>query len=350
VGYKTVERQVNVSAVVCTRNRYDSTLPLSLAAIATQTYKPIEVIVYDDSEVKIDLRKSHVYVSLFSMMDRFGIKWKVEFGNGAGQVCLHRRCIGEVKGDYIWRVDDDNIPESGVLAMLVGCMDGTVGAVGGLVCDPQHTATSTVASSRIEDIYLGLNRQWFDTSDTVPFEVDHLYSTFLYRKEAMKPDYYAVLSRVGHREETIATYLMKRAGWRLLVNPAAVTWHLKQPTGGIRDGDYELFRKDEEVFAGKLKEWGIKPRSWKVIALDNGIGDHYVFKKLLPDIRRRYPDLILAVCFTDVFIPTDIPLISIAEARNMTNIDEMNVYRYMADHKWTGSLEDAYRSMYGIDK
>lgn len=334
----------SVSAVVCTRNRTHTTLPMCLSAIVNQTYKPTEIIVYDDSPDKPDLRKIPHYSSLFAMINRKGIGWKVLFGTGEGQVLSHRRALTDAVGSFIWRVDDDDVPEPEVLGKLMSCMDDDVGAVGGLVLDPQYTTASTVASNNIEDIYLGLNRQWYSSTGSDIYPVDHLYSTFLFRKSAAKPEYYAELSRIGHREETIFTYSIKRDGWKVLINPAAVTWHLKQPLGGIRDGKAEMWAQDEAVFSKKLAEWGVTAKRWKVIVLDNGLGDHYVFRKILPEIMARYPYLILGVCWTSLFDDVGLKLISIAEARNMTNVD--SVYKFMAERNWKGTLEDAYREMY----
>jgi hypothetical protein len=93
-----------------------------------------------------------------------------------------------------------------------------------------------------------------------------------------------------------------------------------------------------------LEEWGVKPKRYKVIVLDSGIGDHYVFKKILPEIQAKYPHLVLAVCYPTVFYDCDVKLCSIAEAKGM-GITE-GVYKFMSEHGWKDSLEEGYRRMY----
>jgi len=333
-----------VTAYICTRNREDSTLALAIQSVLTQSYPVSQLIIYDDGSHK-DLRAIPHYANLFAMMQRKGIDWSVEFSNNKGQVCNHRRALNQAKHPFIWRIDDDDVAEPNVLRLLMDFIHQPgVGAVGGLVLDPtRNMVMPEMASNKIEDIYLGLNRQWFKYDDeVVSQEVDHLYSTFLYRKEAAKPEYYPELSRVGHREETIFTYSMKRAGWRLLVNPTAITWHLKQPSGGIRDGYKEMWELDEMKFKELLKKWKVKPTEYKIITLDNGLGDHYVFKKILPQVKKMYPQLVMAVCFPQVFKGER--LISIAEAKMMGTTD--NIYKYMVETNNKGSLEEAYRRYY----
>jgi GT2 family glycosyltransferase len=334
-----LRRRVTVD--ICTRNRYTTSLPMCLAAVASQTYKPEQVIIYDDSDPLDDMREDPVLMGLFTILQRKGIQWRVIFGNGRGQVTGHRIAIAEAKGDFIWRVDDDNIPEPDCLEKLMSQMDPDVGAVGGLVLDVNNgNDQSTLASSKIEDIYLGLNVQWYRSTKSC--EVDHLYSTFVYRKGK---DYYpGNLSRIGHREETIMSHRMKMDGWRLLVNAEAVTWHLRLSTGGIRDGYQEMWQHDENIFTGLMAEWGVKAKRYKAITLDNGIGDHYAFKSVLPEIRAKHPDIIVAACYPAVLGDCGLKLISIGEARSLGWAD--NVYKFMAETHWKKGLTDAFKAYY----
>lgn len=284
------------------------------------------------------------------LLQQKGIAWEVAFGNRIGQVANHQKSIDDAKTDWIWRLDDDNVAEPDALEKLLKNVADDVGAIGGLVLDPKYNYSrpNSLASNKIEDIYLGLNIQWY--LGTGVKEVDHLYSTFLYRRDAAKQigGYCRLLSRVGHREETIFTYSLKRAGWKVLVDASAVTWHMRAPQGGIRaDSVHEMWLHDEQIFSQKLAEWGVKPRSIKLIVLDNGLGDHFIFKKALPDIKKKYENVVLSVCYPEVFVDdTDVTLISIADAQQMMDITEMNVYKWMWDHNWKQSIEDAYREMY----
>lgn len=339
----------SVTAVISTKDRYFTTLPSLLISLGMQTVKPNHIIIYDDGEQK-DLRGEPIYQNIFLFLqNNKGISWEVKFGERKGQVTNHQKSIADANTEWIWRLDDDNICEPDTLEKLLKVSeDRDIGAVAGLVLDPKFNQNfNHLASNKINDIFLGLNIQWFKWTGIE--EVDHLYSTFLYRKEAAAHGYCKELSRIGHREETIFTYEMKRNGWKLLVTSEAVTWHMRESTGGIRSGSHaEMWHDDDKIFKKKLGEWGVKPRDIKLIVMDNGIGDHLIFKKIIPDLKAKYNDIVMSVCFPEVFEKDGIPLISIAEAKQMMNIDELNVYKFMGDNKWTSTIEKAFRKLYNI--
>jgi GT2 family glycosyltransferase len=343
-----VFEKVSVTVVIPTRDRYFTTLPQCILSIANQTYKPEKIIIYDDGEQK-DLRQEPMYRNIFSLLAAKGIYWAVNFGARKGQAYSHQKSIEDAKTTWIWRIDDDNIAEPDVLAKLVSNIDSDVGAVGGLVIDPKSNGwRPSLASNKIEDIYLGLNIQWFRQEKKVE-EVDHLYSTFIFRKSAAKEGY--DLRAPIHREETIFSYRIKRAGWCVLVDTSAITWHFNEQTGGIRDDKREKIQECERVFAEHMKEWGIKPNEYKFIVLDNGLGDHLIFKKVLPEIRARNKGkkLVMAVCYPEVFEDDkDVKLISIGEAKGFfgKNYDTFNTYKWMWDRNWNKPLELAFAEQY----
>jgi GT2 family glycosyltransferase len=342
---------MKVTAVISTMGRYFTTLPMCISSIINQTVKPNELIIYDDGEQK-DLREEGIYKNLFHHLQAAGISWQVKFSPRKGQVFNHQSSLRDSSGGLIWRLDDDNVADPRCLEYLLLSMgDPSIGAVGGLVLDPKGVQDNNpAASNKIEDIYLGLNVQWF--RNTTPQEVDHLYSTFLYRKEAAKHGYHMGLSRVGHREETIFTYEMKRAGWKIVVNPQAITWHYREGSGGIRSfKDQSLWDHDEKIFSELMGDWGVrKDRYDKHIVLDSGIGDHIVFLKILPDLKKAYPNarLVISNCYPYLFDDhKDVVLTSIQDAKNLFgDIDQWNVYKWMWDRNWKQSLESAFRGLY----
>jgi GT2 family glycosyltransferase len=337
-----------ITAVIPTKNRYYTTLPLAISSVINQTVKPNKLLIIDDGE-KIDLRKVPTYEYLFKTLDKENIKWEVLFANGKGIAHSHQLSINKSETDLIWRLDDDCVAKNDVLEKLLASMTDEVGAVGGCVLDPKHISFNSMASNKIEDIYLGVNEQWYQQSKEVK-EVDHLYSSFLYRKEASKHGYCLELSSVGHREETTFTYEMKRAGWKLLFNPKAVTYHYRNPEGGIREKtDASLWQHDENIFLRKMIDWKVIPKQYKYVVLDAGLGDHYAFNHILPELIDKYGEenLILAVCYRQVFKEYNVKLISIAEAQAMWgNLEDKNIYKFMWDRHWSKSLTEAYREMY----
>lgn len=343
---------MSVTAVVSTKNRNFSTLPLCLTSIALQTVCPDNLVIYDDGN-HVDLREDLMYKGIFSLLRSKEIKWEVIFSDGSGQVANHNKSVFYGDSDFIWRVDDDEVSEHNVLEVLLSSMHDDVGAVGGLVLDPNFKVKiSSVASNNIEDILLGLNIQWFEWVGVR--EVDHIYSTFLYRRKAAKEigGYCLDLSSVGHREETIFTHEMKRSGWKLYINSGAVTHHLRASEGGIRSKtNKSLWEQDEIIFMKKMEYWGVDPRRYKIVILDNGLGDHFIFKKVLPDVIKKYgkDNIIIAACYPEVFAESGVKIASIAESEILVpNKDDLNVYKFMADHKWNKTVEEAYRGLYQL--
>ena len=345
---------MKVTATISTRNRYFTTLPLCLTAIANQTKAPDELIIYDDGEHK-DIRNEPIYQNIFSHLSKRKIFWHVEFGSGEGQVKNHQRALLEAEHELIWRLDDDNVPEANVLEVLFGEMGKQTGAIGGLVMNPQiDLHPNKVASSKIEDVYLGINEQWYPHEKTSIKAVDHLYSSFLFRKEAAQHGYNLQLSRVGHREETIFTYEMKRKGWNVAVTPHCVTWHYNFPAGGIRDATRdEMWQHDENIFKELYKSWGVRQTQYCHIVLNNGLGDHYMFKTLMPEILKKYKGnkILLATCFPELFTEYEgVYHLTIADAVLCYGeyINDFDIYKWMVDNNWKGHLIDAYRKLYKL--
>ena len=99
-----------------------------------------------------------------------------------------------------------------------------------------------------------------------------------------------------------------------------------------------------------MREWGVAPREFKVVVLDNGLGDHFIFKSILPDLVSRNPGklIIVANCFPDVLKDVaGITMASIADARAaFGNLEQWNIYRWCDDRGWRRGLSDAFREMY----
>ena len=256
------------------------------------------------------------------------------------------------KTEWLWRLDDDNYAEPTALEEMLRCgEDATVGAVGGVVLHPHYNIIKpNFATSQIEGVFNYSNIQWYRHEGRT--SVDHLYSTFIYRKNASSHGYCKELSPVGHHEETLFTYEMKRAGWKIMVEPRAITWHLRDDQGGIRAIQYrgkeDMWGHDDMVFKRKLEEYGVDMKLVKLVVLNNGLGDHLAFKSILPEMKKAHPELVLAVCYKEAFKGADVKLISIADAKLMDNIDKYDIYKWMWDKNWKRSIVDAYRVMYSL--
>lgn len=323
-----------MSKVLCsvaTRGRYFTTLPLVLNAIINQT-KPVDkLVIFDDNDTPQDMRKELIYSYFFQMLEIKGIEWEWVFAQKKGQHHIHQ--MANRSGyDWVWRVDDDAIPEPNVLEELYSWVDKwpNLGAVGSHIWTPPYLPNTAGVTGRIDNIDSEPNIQWGKFS--VAQEVDHLHCSFLYR--AGIADYNLGLSRVAHREETLFTFQLQQKGYSILVVPNAITWHMKNPEGGIRsETKREMYEHDERIFRNVLAY-----RDKTIVVLNCGLGDHIVFSHVLPEIKN--PEVF--TCYPEV-----VPGKSIAEAHALFgDIDQFNIYAKMDQWKWKDSLEKAYRKLY----
>jgi hypothetical protein len=337
-----------VTVGVPTRNRLD-TLALTLEAIALQTHKDIHVIVGDDSDPPVDPRTLPAYRAVFELFNAYGITFEWFYGNKLGQHHLHQHIQDIAKTDWIWRCDDDCIPEPGCLEILLktAVSHDKVGAVGGMVLHPNSPQAPENVKSVISNPFD--NVQWFRHSTVKTLEVEHLYSTFLYRRGVSKFNLF--LSPAAHREETLFTHDIFRQGYKLLVDTGAVTWHFPAQQGGIRSHQQhpEYWKNDEKIFNEKLQEWGVNCEPVKYIVLDCGRGDHVLMRSLLPRLKAKYKKLVFATCFRDIFDDQDVEQISIAQAHQMLGpLERFNIYYWCIANNWKGNLVDAFASMYDL--
>ena len=355
-----------ITVVVSTKDRYNSTLPLTLVSIANQTLPPKKVLIFDDGEQK-SLPNDPLYRDIFYLMHQKGIESIIYPGERRGQVANYNKSLQMIDTEFIWRIDDDEIAENDALEKMMRNMKDGVGAVGGVVLDPKNVSPlpEGIPYNKIDSIRDQPNIQWFKQEGIK--RVDHLYSSFLFRKEASRHGFCMDLSPAGHREETIFTHSMRRGGWILLVDPEVVIWHFRNPEGGIRTfTDTKFWEDDEKVFDKKIEEWKSIPAlpdrnvnlipentdDTYLIVLNNGIGDHIAFSSILPEILKKYNNVVLAVCYEFVFEDFDVPLISIAEAnaRIPGKLESYSVYMWMVNHNWKKSIVEAYREMYINEK
>ena len=314
---------------IATRGRYQTTLPLALNAIINQTKLPDKLVIFDDNDEPEDVRNNNIYQHLFSIMDYKGIKWEWVYAAKKGQHHIHQSA--NRRGyDWVWRVDDDAIPEPNVLAELYSWIDKDVGAIGGAILTLPINPDTSKNTGKIEDIDKEPNIQWAEIKKLK--EVEHLHCSFLYR--AGVHDYNLGLSRVAHREETLFTYGLYLKGYTILAAPHANTWHLKNPQGGIRsESNQQLYHHDELIFRNTLAY-----KDKKIVVLNVGMGDHIVFKNVLKDITNAE----VFTCFPDI-----VPGRPISEAMSLFgDIDQWSIYKKMAEWNWTDSLEKAFRKLY----
>jgi hypothetical protein len=302
-------------------------------SIVNQTRKVDHLIIFDDNDNPIDMRNLPHIRFVFEILTQKQISWEVIFGQKKGQHYNHE-LANNTKFDWVWRIDDDNIAENNVLENLCSYISDDVGAIGGSIIIPNTNFDTTRSTGKIENIDTESNIQWNLIREVK--EVDHLHCSFLYRTRIA--NYNLGLSRVAHREETLFTYEIKKKGYRILAIPNTITWHSKNPNGGIRsEKRQELYEHDENIFRNIVQ---LKNKT--IVVINNGMGDHIVFKRVLKDIKDP-------VVFSSY--PQIIPGRSIEEAKCLFgDIEQFNIYKKMDEWGWKGSIENAYRKLYMVEK
>lgn len=359
-----------VLAEVCTKDRYTSTLPITLQSILNQTIKPKALIILDNSTNRVNMTE---IPTIKYLLDRFmaeNIQWYIVWGDQLnGQHLLHE--IGQNKAKelnipLVWRVDDDTFCEPNVLEELLSYMGPEVGAVAGSVLTPPAETVSynkikTQTATTINDIIKKGNAQWVRYVGPA-VELQHFYCSFLYRVGISNYD--LNLSPVAHREETLFSYSIFRKGYKLILNPNAITWHYRNPEGGIRSNDNQsMYQQDDVHFFNRLQnEWGINLiNNKKTFFVSNGIGDHFVFKGLIPELKAKYGAFNIACVFPDVFydIDSDISIVSLQEGLILNsqgsidyNSKEYNPYALASDDDYNGipvkNIDYYFRKITGL--
>ena len=322
-----------------TRERYDI-LMNCLQAVAAQTVPVDKVVIYDDTPEsrRLDLRGHPIAKYLFSLFTAKGIEWEVVFTPGLGQHIAHQMA-NESGYDFVWRLDDDCIPEPDVHARLRTYLlrDPQCGAAGGAVYETDKLVPGTVTTMR--KFFSGATTQW--APDHGVFEVEFIYSSFLYRAGIV--DYKHTMSPAAFHEETIFTHRLFRAGYKLIVDTHIHTYHFKAPAGGTRHMDLKWgYAWDQAEFIKILEqEFGIK-----LIEIGVGLGDNYAFLQVLPDIIAKHPVVIIATCYPEVYeeFTNQIEVVPFQMAGTVVN--NSNIYDWMSERHWTGSLADAFRQVY----
>ena len=323
--------QPNAMQILCsvaTRGRYTTTLPMVLMAIANQTKSPDKLVIFDDNDNPEDMRESPIYQHIFQILNYKKIAWEWLFAEKKGQHHIHQKA-NTMGYDWVWRVDDDAIPEANVLEQLCSYIDTTVGAVGGSILTLPHIFDTSKSTGKIKDIDSEPNIQWGNIYVTK--EVEHLHCSFLYR--AGIHDYNLGLSRVAHREETLFTNGIYQKGYKVLTVPNAITWHLKAE-GGIRsETKQEMYAHDEAIFRNIV---GLSDST--IVVLNCGLGDHLVFSHILTEISNP----VVFTCYPEIIQGR-----SIAEATALFgDLDQWNIYKKMCQWNWKDSLENAFRKLY----
>ena len=366
VEYETPIHQKTLTAYICTKGRYDTTLPLAMQSIIFQTVKPNKLIIVDDNpqNARIEYDKHPLYKKLMNMAQHNGIEFNVIFAPGeVGPAKNHQVMLNMCTTDLLLRVDDDDAYEPDTIEKLLLKMAEGYDAVApfcpfseqGRMVIPWH------AQGTLSNPVTNASPQFFYSNEDK--EVEHFTNTFMIdanKAKAKKIKYAEGLSPVGHGEETRFSHDMFSAGMKLCVVGGTTAWHYKYPTGGIRQNAYEFFwDADEREFDRYLAQFdytNIEDVAVPII-LGHGYGDNIMFMNVIHDVVKKYHDkqIIISTSYPEVFAYYDIvtryPNVKIMGNHEISmifwnKIKTDPIYHWMSKNKWQGHIIDAYYEIY----
>jgi len=253
---------LRLAVAVPTRDRPESLAQL-FESIGRQVILPDRILIVDDNREALRV-----------MMPRLGIPVDVIRGVRRGPARAHQLALEDLsrlpdaeRPDLILRLDDDIVLESrDFIRRLrrIMCLRSEVGAAAGVY--PQPGSDRRVPIERIGGAGYSLtvrgmmrgedSAQFHRWGETRIVEAEHLYSSFIYRREAAVAvgGFATWYSDQAHREETDFTHRLYLAGWKLLVDTGSVARHERAAAGGLRGvAREELRRADEALFIERLR-------------------------------------------------------------------------------------------------
>jgi ADP-heptose:LPS heptosyltransferase len=352
-----------------TKDRYES-LALLLWSLCEQSYKNWVVTVVDDSENRKDIRKLPYILPILTRLDNENHEWRVLFGSKKGPHHNHQLVKDKSRSDYIFRVDDDEILDKYALEKMVVAWreleskGDKVGAIGPIVIDPKVPKDAATLPIGFEifkkfqgkvDEYGEVDgyQQWCYHPTPVLQEVEHLYSSFLYSREAALGigGYELGYNVTGHREETDFTYRLFQKGYKLFIQPEAVVWHFRNPSGGIRTfNNSELWRECDEFYKNKFGFRKGKNQD-KVVKISGGLGDHLCATPLLRGLKKEGKKVVISAIYPYLFQgnPNVDELIFPPDEVKYEMVNYKDIYKLAYDTGFYGLLSEAYCKFYGVE-
>jgi len=366
---------MRIEIIVPTKNRY-ANLALLIWSLIDQTYKNWDLTIVDDSELpygygdksnRRDIRELSYILPMLKKMDLDGNQWRVEFGDRKGPHYCHQLGLEQSRNPYIYRVDDDCILDREALETLVTAWKGQtskVGAIGPVVLEPavpkeyQFLPMGFRSFKRYQgkvDEYgwTAGEHQWIRHPDNELQKVEHLYSSFLYSKEAADDigGYELGYNVVGHREETDFTYRLFKKGYSLYVEPKALVWHLRNPEGGIRTyNDPRLWDECHNFFINKF---GFKEGKNKdhVIKIFGGMGDVLCATPMIRGLRKIGKKIVISTTYPFLLQGNENidELILAPDEALYEKIDFRHLYEWAFKVNFQGRISEAWCKLFDVE-
>lgn len=260
----------NITVLLTTCDRYDTTLPLCLLSIINQSRLPDRIVIVDDSRNNVFY--SHNQIKHILLLCKFkDITIDYFYGEKKGAVPALQLGLNNIDDGWVFKVDDDTILNSNVLEKFESEIKEDIGAMSCLILDKEavyRSSDDVFMSSKIEDLYSAFNVQMVGKQSNESKSVDHLYCNYFFRRD-LADDYPMELQPYSLREETIFTHSIFRKGFKIMVFPDTIIYHLDtDKKSGNRQWGSDYVETNERFLLKKFEEWDIIPKKMKIF--ENG--------------------------------------------------------------------------------
>lgn len=270
---------MRLSIHIVTKNRNDC-LALLLESFRKQTYNQWDLIILDNNNGITEAKVNQHFLcqSIFNRLQYEGHRVHIidnSQDTGERDIGRYRNMIIEkdaFNNTIGVRIDDDSILELNYLEIIEnGFKDDNIGIVGGIV--PYYWAITQhrLLPAKFNEVLpswdwtddciffyrmldeKGYDKHWLYTY----YESGHIRSSYAYRIDlAKKLRFPEWTGSSGFTEETIFCCKVWMSGYKILINPNAICWHLNTPYGGGRDTikSQEQMNEIKEGNQKRLKE------------------------------------------------------------------------------------------------
>ena len=280
---------MRASIHIITRDRGEA-LALLLSSLIQQTTKQFDLVILDNSR-GVKVNQSYACRALLSRLQLEGVRINVvECPDEHRDIGKYRnQCIEQDKfGNKIGiRIDDDSILDPQYVEIVTSGFNSSeeVGIVGGICPYIFAPRTYILQPAKFNEVTPefdwtdncinfvrfinedGTDKHWSQTF----YPSGHIRSNYAYRMDLIKkikfPEYSGFS---GFSEETYTCILAWFDGYKVMINPNAVAWHMNYPAGGGRDQIRSVEQKEniKKLNTARLKEGldlyrkikGIEPR------------------------------------------------------------------------------------------
>lgn len=267
------ECKTRIDIQICTKDRW-AELGMLLQSLRTQTHCCWDIQIVDGSQTP--MMQSNFIPHMLNRLKLEGHDVKIARDALPGVCSVRNQCHRMGSNPLVLRIDDDSVVQPDFIEQLLKAMPNEeIGAVGCVV--PTLQGPPTVRNSelfkdrKMSKITIDKDGTiteigddlWAEYTEPGIFEVDHVRSSFMmWRDDADKiiekygELYDTAYGLTGFREETDVSLKLKMMGKKLLVNTAAIAFHLRTPSGGVRAPDYaERCAMGDERLRRQVKKW-----------------------------------------------------------------------------------------------